>query len=300
MHKHGKLGARIGQTSGGGTGERAGEHRGAAASAAPAQPTALRQQDDGLRQISVAAEEQERLASRISVASHELNTPLTSLRGSLSLLAAGVSGGMAPQVHELVAIAKSNCERLAGLIENMLDAQRIRASTLHMELRRQTLHPLIEQAVETARACHPGQGIALQCTAASIDAMVLADGARVAQVMASLLSNACKHAPRGSAVEVRLEAGVGAARVTVRDHGAGVPEHFRAHLFQPYMHADMSDGRRTQGAGLSLHIAKALIDLHYGVLALRMGEGGPTEFYFELPLVAGQESEAHHDGGNTA
>jgi len=215
----------------------------------------------------------------ISVISHEVRTPLTSIHGALNLLKSGLGGELNPQGQRLLDAAYRNSQRLVRLVNDLLDLQRIESGTMTFNLRPVDLRSLLEQAVESSQA-HAGQlGIKLQLQGAPAGARVRVDSDRMMQVMTNLLSNAAKFSPRGEAVlveAIRHKAGV---RVEVTDRGPGVPREFHGRIFQKFAQAASSD---RGGSGLGLSITKAIVEHMSGHVGFE-SEPGRTTFYFDLP-----------------
>ncbi len=223
----------------------------------------------------------------VSTVSHELRTPLTSIRGSLGLLSGGVAGPLPDAAMKLIGIAKSNCERLIRLINDILDIEKIESGKMQLDLQPMALMPLMVQAI----AANEGYGLAnnvsltLHCEDPELQVKVEAD--RLAQVVANLLSNALKFSPTGGTVEVHVaKAGLG-VRVEVRDHGPGIPEAFRTRIFQKFSQADSSDTRQKGGTGLGLNISRAIVERMGGSIGFESQLGKGTTFFFELPLWQG-------------
>ena len=143
------------------------------------------------------------------------------------------------------------------------------------------LVPVVARAIEANAPYAAGLGVRFELERAPASAEVLADRGRVEQVLANLLSNAAKHSPAGEAVTVAIdEAGAG-FRVSVRDRGPGVPEAFRARIFQRYAQAEGQNAAGTSGLGL--HIAKRLVEKMGGAIGFEAAEGGGARFHFDLP-----------------
>ena len=113
---------------------------------------------------------------------------------------------------------------------------------------------------------------------------MVADRERIGQVMANLLSNAAKFSPQEGVVDVSLACDECRVRVSVRDHGPGVPEEFHSRIFQKFAQSDSSDSRKRGGSGLGLAIARQIVEHCGGSIGYHAAEGGGSVFYFTLPL----------------
>jgi PAS domain S-box-containing protein len=223
----------------------------------------------------------------ISTLSHELRTPLTSIRGSLGLLAGGAAGDIPPTARTLLDIANKNCDRLVRLINDILDVEKIESGSMRFDAVAQPLLPLLEQAVAATNAYADQFQVSFDLRSDAGELYAAVDADRLLQVVVNLLSNASKFAPQGDIVEVRLRRLPGVARVSVIDHGVGIPPEFRERIFQKFAQADATDSRQKGGTGLGLNISKAIIEKHRGTLDFISEPGVQTEFYFDLPLLAG-------------
>ncbi|WP_427912476.1 ATP-binding protein [Ramlibacter sp. MMS24-I3-19] len=230
--------------------------------------------------------EVERLKTEfVSTVSHELRTPLTSVYGSLRLLASGVAGQLSTQGRQLLEMSTRSCERLIRLINDVLDVERIASGRFSLRAEPLELRGLVTRAMDDTRGYADGLGVRLLLDEASVaQVQVVADGDRVTQVVVNLLSNAAKFSPRGDEVRVTVETGDGRARVTVVDHGPGIPADFRARIFERFAQADASDRREKGGTGLGLNICRSIVEAHGGTIGFDTEPGVRTAFWFELPL----------------
>jgi PAS domain S-box-containing protein len=219
----------------------------------------------------------------VSTVSHELRTPLTSIRGSLGLVAGGVAGSLPPAAQSLVEIAKKNCERLIRLINDILDSEKVESGNMHFDSRVVELRALLEQALAANEGFAGEHRVRLELTAPQAPVRVNVDPDRLTQVVTNLISNAVKFSPQDAAVEVRLAGAGGRARVEVQDRGPGIPDEFRARIFQKFSQADSSDARLKGGTGLGLSIARAIIERLDGTIGFAARSGGGTTFHFDLP-----------------
>lgn len=227
----------------------------------------------------------ERMKSEfISTVSHELRTPLTSIRGSLGLLAGGAAGELQVEARTLIDIAYKNSERLILLVNDILDMEKIEAGKMEFSPAPAKLLPLLLQAIEGNRAYAEQFRVTYQLADNLPDVMLHVDANRLQQVMANLLSNAAKFSPAGDSIEVSASADQKCVRVSVSDHGSGIPEQFHDHIFQKFSQADSSDTRKKGGTGLGLSITKAIVEQMGGRIGFDSQPDVLTTFWIEFPI----------------
>ncbi|AEG00099.1 response regulator [Methylomonas methanica] len=220
----------------------------------------------------------------ISTVSHELRTPLTSIRGALGLINSGLCGTLPDKVNELLTIATNNTERLLLLINDILDIEKIESGHLRFDFKRLVLADLIENAIADCSSYAVEHRIQFEFVPEDRLIQVNADPERLIQVINNLLSNAAKFSPQNGTVDVSLNVCQGFARISVRDHGTGIPLDFLPRLFDKFSQVDGSDNRHTGGTGLGLSIAKAIVEKHQGNISVETAEGSGTTFHVDLPL----------------
>lgn len=225
----------------------------------------------------------------ISTVSHELRTPLTSIIGTLGLAAGGALGELPETVMTMLKSADSNAKRLGLLIDDLLDIEKIASGSMSFDFHPLNIRDAVNQAVETNQSYAEGLGVNIHIENGVADVQVMADQARIAQVLANLLSNAAKFSPNGSTVRVNCKREDKYVAVSVHDEGPGIPEDFRPHIFERFTQADQSLTRQDQkgGTGLGLAITKAIIEMHDGNIDFNtVCEPDPahgTTFTFRLP-----------------
>lgn len=220
----------------------------------------------------------------LSAVSHELRTPLASVKGALAMLEAGVSGAIDAEARGLTALAAKNCERLARLIDDLLDAERLSDGRFEFDVAEVDLRVLLEEALALNAPVLSAAGLSPSLRAPLAgEALVRTDRDRVLQVLTNLLSNAAKFSPAGSEVALTLEEIGPGWEVAVRDHGRGVPATFRAALFERFSQAQAGDSKRQGGVGLGLNICRAIVSGLGGAIGHQSPSGGGARFWFWLP-----------------
>jgi signal transduction histidine kinase len=252
--------------------------------------------------VSRFREAEEMKAMFISVISHELKTPVALIKGYANTLRREDAHWDQDTVRESLTIIEEESDRLDRLINNLLEASRIQAGTLKLELGDVSVPKLAAKVVERFRVQEQSllpSGEApqhdLQLDFPADFPPLLADEERLQSVFANLISNAIKYSPEGGTIRIggRVKASTasrhlsgqsGYAEFYVSDQGIGIPAAQQAKLFEPFYRVDSSLGRRTQGVGLGLFLCKAIIEGHGGHIWVESTPGKGTTFRFTLPL----------------
>lgn len=221
----------------------------------------------------------------VATVSHELRTPLTAIRGSLGLLAGPMSGQLPKTAVSLLAIADRNAVRLIGLVNDLLDIDKIEAGRMAMTLAPLDLNQLALEAAEANRSYAVQRRVTLAVGRTEQPAVVAGDATRLHQVITNLISNAAKFSPENGIVTVTVERSSDFARLSVHDAGSGIPLDFQSRIFGKFAQAGSGDGRRFNGSGLGLNISQAIVKHHGGVIEFQ-SVPGDTVFFFALPLRA--------------
>jgi PAS domain S-box-containing protein len=230
-------------------------------------------------------------AEFVSTVSHELRTPLTSIAGSLGLLMGGAGGVLPERAGRLLAIAQSNSQRLVRLINDILDIEKIESGQMRFDMGPRDLGELARKGVEGIAGMAIDTGVRLELRAAPDLPLVRGDSDRLAQVITNLLSNAVKFSPPGGLVDVTVEPRPqGRVKLSVRDHGPGIPPEFRNRIFSKFAQADASDTRQKGGTGLGLAISKEIVERHGGRLSFDSVPGLGATFVVELPVLTRAEA----------
>jgi PAS domain S-box-containing protein len=258
---------------------------------------------EGLLMLGVVVDISERLRMDglkdefVATVSHELRTPLTSIAGALSLLINDAGGTLPAYAKRLLKIANVNSQRLVRLVNNILDMEKIASGKVVFVQKRIEVRALVEEAIEANRAFADGFDVRIRLDPASVTGNIRGDPDWLLQVVTNLLSNAVKFSPPAGHVEVVVEKSSGHIRISVRDHGHGVPANFKQRIFEKFAQADASDARQLGGTGLGLSIVKQIVTRLGGEVGFGDAPGGGAIFHVEFPgLIQDAETSGESDG----
>jgi len=225
----------------------------------------------------------------LAMLSHELRNPLAPIRNSLYVLERAAPGG--EQARRAQEVIDRQVAHMTRLVDDLLDVTRISRGKIQLHREPLELGENVRRAVEDHRSGFTSRGIELEVSVPQDPIPVEGDRTRVAQVIGNLLNNAAKFTPGGGRVRVLVDldpARSDAARVRVRDTGAGITPEMMPRLFEPFTQADATLDRSQGGLGLGLALVKGLVELHGGTVgAASDGPGQGTEFTIRLPLRRG-------------
>lgn len=220
----------------------------------------------------------------IATASHELRTPLTSLVVSLNLLRENWPAETSPSTRQFLELACENSDRLTVLVNDLLDMERLESGQVKLKIERLELASLLAHAAALNGPYAERFGVRYRVECAA-PLFVRADGERLAQVLANLLSNAAKFSPAGSEVVVRAQSASQRVRISVVDRGTGISPAMRERLFQKFSQLERADGRQKAGTGLGLAISKGLVEQMGGRIDFDSEVGVGSTFWIDLPAA---------------
>lgn len=221
----------------------------------------------------------------LSVAAHELKTPITSLRGFAQLLKADVESGTAADPGRLqkgLDVVDRQAAKLAELVGRLLDLSRIQVGRLQLERWPTDLGALVLEAAAAARVRTRHQRIDVRVLS-DARVVVWADPARLEQVVTNLLDNAAKYGPADGRIEISLSAPAGGTvRIAVIDQGPGVPPEHRERIFERFQR--VGEAPYVAGLGLGLYVSREIVELHGGAIEVADAPDGGASFVVVLPL----------------
>ncbi|MFN8076786.1 MAG: ATP-binding protein [Kineosporiaceae bacterium] len=234
--------------------------------------------EDATRRVQV----EQMKAQFIAVASHELRTPLTSLKGALELIDATCAGQLPPAAVPLLDIARRNATRLAQLVDDIVDVERLARGSLPILRKPVQVSDLMRTAAATVAGAAIGYGVEVEVE--PLECTVWGDEHRLVQVLTNLLGNALRFSEAGGVVRLHADKDAWAVRISVTDTGVGIPGHVLSRVFDRFWQVDASDTRSRSGSGLGLTIAKDLVEAHGGFVLVESEVGHGSTFTVCLPV----------------
>jgi signal transduction histidine kinase len=237
----------------------------------------------------------------VSMVSHELKTPMTSVQGYTDLILNGVTGEINQKQREFLQTITANIRRMGTLIQDLTDISRIETNHLSISPAPMSFAKVISDTLQITQTLSHEKAIEVHVDLPVNLPPVVGDQERLVQVMTNLLSNACKYSPPGSEVflTVKTELQVGQngdngsppqpiVICSVKDSGYGISESDQAKMFTKFFRAGDPNIRQSPGTGLGLSITKGIVELHGGAIWFESKLGEGTTFHFTIPQVNGQ------------
>jgi signal transduction histidine kinase len=228
-------------------------------------------------------------AEFVSVASHELKTPVNVLLGYLQLLEDGVYGELTEPQLEVCQTLEAQCHAIGRLVKQLLDVSRFEAGGGKLEPRPFALRQLLDDLSTSFHVLARQRGVTFIVTSdPRVPRDVVWDPDRISEVLGNLLSNAFKFTPRAGHVDLDVDADANHVHMKVRDSGAGIPAAQLPRIFDKFFQADNQVAAATEGTGLGLAIAKNIVEAHRGTITVDSTPGVGTTFAITLPIALPQ------------
>ena len=235
--------------------------------------------ESGLEALREAESERKELIANIS---HDLRSPLTSVRGHIeTVLLKGLKLTQAKQT-EYLETALKNVSSFQRLVEELFDLVRLETKQIEPSMEPFGMAELVQDVVLKHQPQAAKSGITLEAEFPGGPSPVIADIGMIERVLTNLIENALRFTEAGGSVRVGLEGDESVARVTVADDGSGIAPEDLPHIFERFYRADKSRDRTVSGTGLGLAIAKEIVNLHGGRLEVESAPGKGSRFYFSL------------------
>lgn len=238
----------------------------------------LRQSNQQLQRLDEAKDE------FVSMASHQLRTPLTSVKGYISMVLEGDVGKITAMQRQLLEEAFTSSERMVHLINDFLNVSRLQTGKFVLEEKAVNLAKVIDREVEGLQTTAKAHGLKLHYHKPGYFPVLYLDESKIQQVLMNFIDNAIYYSHEGTTIEVSLAVEEGYAVLKVNDTGIGVPKSEQAHLFTKFYRASNARKQRPDGTGVGLFLAKKVISAHGGTIVFESEEGKGSTFGFRLPI----------------
>ena len=220
----------------------------------------------------------------VATASHELKTPLTSVRLALHLLLEEVVGPLTPKQTELLLDAHDNSERLLAVVNNLLDLARLEQGRPQLEVRPESAESLLRTAADGVRPRALDKGIEVVVEVPPGLPPVAVDTDRIGHALANLLDNALAYTDQGGRITLSAAASPEGVTLAVTDTGVGIPAEYLPHVFEKFFRVP---GPSRGGTGLGLAIVNEIVTAHGGTITCESQPGVGTTFRLTLPVGSG-------------
>lgn len=220
----------------------------------------------------------------VSIAAHQLRTPLSAIKWSLRMLLDGDEGKLNKKQKELMEKTYFSNQRMINLVNDLLNVSRIEEGRFLYEMEKVDLKDIIKETISSTKETADQRGIKISFKGERKNfPSVKADREKLVLSMQNIMDNAVKYSPDNSTVAISLEEEDGFLLVSIKDHGMGIPKSQQNRVFQRFFRAGNAISRETEGTGLGLFIARNVIEAHKGKIWFESREGKGTTFYFTIP-----------------
>lgn len=238
----------------------------------------LRASNRRLRELDAAKDE------FVSMASHQLRTPLTSVKGYISMVLEGDAGEINATQRTFLTEAFTSSERMVQLIGNFLNVSRIRTGNFTIDFHPGDVAALVAQSIESIQLIAERHHLRVDYRPREVIPPLLIDENKLRQVIVNYIDNAIYYSPGADVITVRLYTKDGWVVCTVQDHGIGVPQGEQRKIFTKFFRAHNAQLQRPDGTGIGLFLAKKIVLGHHGELIFHSREGQGSTFGFRLPI----------------
>lgn len=222
----------------------------------------------------------------VSMASHQLRTPLTSVKGYISMVLEGDAGKVTDMQKQLLEQAFLSSERMVRLISDFLNVSRLQTGKFVIDAHPVDLAKIVSQELGSLKTSADSRGLTFEYSPPDNFPVVSLDEDKIRQVIMNFCDNALYYSKESSSIKVSLEAQKGYVTFRVKDSGIGVPKSEQEGLFTKFFRASNAKKQRPDGTGVGLFLAKKVVDAHGGTLIFQSVEGKGSTFGFTLPIAS--------------
>jgi signal transduction histidine kinase len=238
------------------------------------------------------AELDEAKSDFVSVAAHQLRTPLTGIKWSYAALLDPDTGPLNPVQKEIVETGLASISNTIDLINDLLNVAHVEEGKMKFEIKRQSIIPIAQKSVAGVKLVADEKKITVSAKMPDSPGFpdVDIDADKMGLALANLMDNAVKYTPEGGRIDFSLSQERGLIKIVVQDSGIGIPKNQKNRLFSKFFRADNATAVQTSGTGLGLYMVKKIIDRHGGKIVLDSEEGKGTAFIVTIPEQTAKQS----------
>ncbi len=254
--------------------------------------TTIKQAEESLKEVNKRLEALTQMKSEfIAIVSHDLRTPLTSIKNAVQLLTTEKTGELNETQKHFMYMATRNIDRLARLINDLLDLSKLEAGKMELQFSEVNIKYIIQHSVETFKSRADEKSIELKIDCPEILSTVYVDSDRIEQVFYNLIDNALKFTPEKGQIVVSAQDMEDKVKVKVEDTGVGISADKQLYVFDQFYQVEDTLSRKISGTGLGLSIVKKLIEAQGGKISVVSEVGKGSRFLFTLPVFSPQAVE---------
>jgi len=248
--------------------------------------------EEKIKKQNIELERLSRVKSEfLNITSHELRTPMTSMKGYIQMLLNQKLGKLKEEQQKALAVVLRNTNRLDRLVQDIIDTSQLESGTMKFIPKKTDIKQLMKDTVETLQPDADEKGITIAVDVESFLPKLVIDQDRIEQVCNNLVNNAIKFSPDGSVINLRAEKQEENVLIEIQDYGKGIPRKKQQKVFEPFYQVESGMDRLFGGTGLGLSISRSIVIAHGGKIWLEGKEGKGSTFRFTLPIKSVQNVE---------
>ena len=244
----------------------------------------LEEAQQSIIELTKAVQEYQQAKTKfVSVVTHELRIPMTSIKGYTDLLRQGAVGPVNEQQANFLGVIRNNIDRMSQLVSDLSDISHIESGRIKLDSACIPIMPLIDEVMANFKPRFAEKNQILEVDAPDNLPSVYGDTSRISQVLNNILNNACRYTPSGGKITLRAQAERTKVRITIRDTGIGISPADQKQLFTQFFRSEDPAVRDQQGWGLGLTVAKKFLEIMGGEIGVQSALKEGSSFWFTLP-----------------